>query len=274
MDLELKGKVAAVTGSGRGIGRAIAMTFAAEGAKVVVNDYYRDRAEAVAKEIKDSGGEAIAVQADITKAEQVEQMVKKVVDQWGKLDILVNNAGIPAGILENSPFSVMRTFMESERADWDKWIQLDFGGTLNCCKAVLGPMGQQKYGKIINIISDAGRVGEPRQAVYSGVKAGIVGFSKALAKEVAQFRINVNCVAPSATGQTFTAQLTGTDNPQNEEQKERLKKVLKVYPLGRSLGRLGLPSDLANAVAFLASDAAEWVTGQVLSVNGGYCMVD
>jgi len=274
MDLKLKGKVGIVTGSGRGIGRGIAMALAAEGAKVVVNDYYLERAEAVAKEIKDAGGEALAVQADITKAEQVEQMVKKVVDQWGKVDILVNNAGIPAGILESNPFSVMRTFMESERADWDKWIQLDFGGTLNCCKAVLGPMAQQKYGKIINIISDAGRVGEPRQVVYSGVKAGIVGFSKALAKEVAQFRINVNCVAPSATGQTFTSQLTGSDNPQTEEQKERLKKVMKVYPLARSMGRLGLPSDLANAVAFLASDAAEWITGQVLSVNGGYCMVD
>ena len=274
MDLKLKGKVGIVTGSGRGIGRGIAMNLAAEGAKVVVNDYYLERAEAVAKEIKDAGGEAIAVQADITKAEQVEQMVKKVVDQWGKVNILVNNAGIPAGILESNPFSVMRTFMESERADWDKWIQLDFGGTLNCCKAVLEPMAKQKYGKIVNIISDAGRVGEPRQVVYSGVKAGIVGFSKALAKEVAQFRINVNCVAPSATGQTFTAQLTGSDNPQTEEQKERLKKVLKVYPMARSLGRLGLPSDLANAVAFLASDAAEWITGQVLSVNGGYCMVD
>jgi NAD(P)-dependent dehydrogenase (short-subunit alcohol dehydrogenase family) len=274
MDLKLKGKVSIVTGSGRGIGRGIAMTLAAEGAKVGVNDYYLERAEAVAKEIKGAGGEAIAVQADITKAEQVEQMIKKVVDQWAKVDILVNNAGIPAGILESNPFSVMRTFMESERADWDKWIQLDFGGTLNCCKAVLGPMAQQKYGKIINIISDAGRVGEPRQVVYSGVKAGIVGFSKALAKEVAQFRINVNCVAPSATGQTFTSQLTGSDNPQTDEQKERLKKVLKVYPMARSLGRLGLPSDLANAVAFLASDAAEWITGQVLSVNGGYCMVD
>ena len=274
MDLKLKGKVGLVTGSGRGIGRGIVMTFAAEGAKVGVNDYYEERAEAVAKEIKDAGGEAIAVQADITKAEQVEQMVKKVVDQWGKVDILVNNAGIPAGILETNPFSVMRTFMESERADWDKWIQLDFGGTLNCCKAVLGYMAKQQYGKIVNIISDAGRVGEPRQVVYSGVKAGIVGFSKALAKEVAQFRINVNCVAPSATGQTFTSQLTGSDNPQTEEQKERLKKVMRVYPLARSLGRLGLPSDLANAVAFLASDAAEWITGQVLSVNGGYCMVD
>jgi len=274
MDLKLKGKVGIVTGSGRGIGRGIVMTLAAEGARMAVNDYYLDRAEAVSKEIKEAGGEAIAVQADITKAEQVEQMVKKVVDQWGKVDILVNNAGIPAGVLESNPLSLMRTFMESERAEWDRLIQLDFMGTLNCCKAVLGRMAPQKYGKIINIISDAGRVGEPRQAVYSGVKAGMVGFSKALAKEVAQFKINVNCVAPSATGQTFTSQLTGSDNPRTDEQKERLNKVMKVYPLARSMGRLGLPSDLANAVAFLASDVSEWVTGQVLSVNGGYCMVD
>lgn len=274
MDLKLKGRVGIVTGSGRGIGRGIVMTLAAEGAKVVVNDYYLDRAEAVAKEIKNAGGEALEVQADITQAAQVDQMVKKVLDQWGKVDILVNNAGIPAGLLEKNPITLIRTFMESERADWDRMINLDFIGTMNCCKAVLGPMSKQTYGKIVNIISDAGRIGEPRQVVYSGVKAGIVGFSKALAKEVAQFKINVNCVAPSATGQTFTSQLTGSDNPQTPEQKERLSKVMKVYPLARSMGRLGLPSDLANAVAFLASDAAEWITGQVLSVNGGYCMVD
>ncbi|MBM3141508.1 MAG: SDR family NAD(P)-dependent oxidoreductase [Chloroflexi bacterium] len=274
MDLGLKGKVTVVTGSGRGIGRSIAMTLASEGAKVAVNDYYLDRAESVAKEIKEAGGESMPAQADITDAAQVEQMVKKILDKWGKVDILVNNAGIPAGVLETDALSLMHTFMESNKTEWERLIGLDLYGVLNCCHAVLGPMSSQNYGKIVSIISDAGRIGEPRQAVYSGVKAGIVGFSKALAKEVARYKINVNCVAPSATGGTYLSQLTGSDQPRTDEEKERLRKVMAVYPLARSMGRLGFPSDIANAVVFLSSDVSEWVTGQVLSVNGGYCMVD
>ncbi|GAI09032.1 unnamed protein product, partial [marine sediment metagenome] len=123
MDLGLKGKIAIVTGSGRGIGRAIAMALAFEGAKVAVNDYYLERAESVAKEIKDSGGEAIPVQADVTKADQVEQMVKKVLDNWGKVDILVNNAGIPAGVLETNALSLMHTFMEADKSEWDRLVE-------------------------------------------------------------------------------------------------------------------------------------------------------
>jgi 2-hydroxycyclohexanecarboxyl-CoA dehydrogenase len=272
--LGLKEKTAIVTGSGRGIGRGIAMTLAAEGACVGVNDYYLDRAEATAREIRDAGGKAIGLQADVTQSDQVEQMVSAVVSEWGTVHILVNNAGIPAGVLETDPLSMMRTFMDTSRADWDKLINLDFVGVLNCCKAVLPYMSKQRYGKIVSIISDAGRIGEPGQTVYSGVKAGIVGFSKALAKEVCRFEVNVNCVAPSATTGTFLSELLGTDKPRNDVEQDRLDKILKVYPLGRSKKRLGQPSDLANAVAFLASDASEWVTGQVLSVNGGYCMVD
>lgn len=274
MDLGLKGKVAIVTGAGRGIGRGIAMTLAAEGAKVAVNDYYLDRAESVAREIKDAGGEAIPVQADVTQGDQVDEMVKRVTEELGGVDILVNNAGIPAGVLETDPMSLAKTFMQSERQEWDRLIELDFVGVLNCCKAVLEPMSKQSYGKIVSTISDAGRVGEPGQTVYSGVKAGIVGFSKALAKEVARFKINVNCVAPSATWGTYLSELTGSEQPRSDEERERQQKVMRVYPLARSMGRLGMPSDLANAMAFLVSDAAEWITGQVLSVNGGYCMVD
>lgn len=274
MDLKLKGKVAIVTGSGRGIGRVIAMTLAGEGAKVAVNDYYLERAEAVAKEIKNEGGEAMPVQADITKIEQVEQMVKKVIEKWEKVNILVNNAGLPAGLLETDPQFGMGNFMETQRQNWDKWIELDFVGTLNCCKTVLGFMTEQNYGKIVNIISDAGRIGEPKQVIYSGVKAGIVGSTKALAKEVARFKVNVNCVAASATTQTYTSAKMGFDKPTAPEQKERLEKIMRPYPLARPMGRLGLPSDIANTVAFLVSDVSEWITGQVLSVNGGYCMVD
>jgi len=274
MELGLKEKVVIVTGSGRGIGRAIAMSLATEGANVAINDFYAERAEAVAEEIKAKGGNAIAAQADVTQGESVQQMVDKVVGEWGTVHILVNNAGIPAGTLETDPLAVIRTFMDTSRPEWEKWVNLDFFGVMNCCKAVLPLMAKQKYGKILSIISDAGRVGEPGQAVYSGVKAGIVGFSKALAKEVARYEINVNCVAPSATTGTFLSELMGTDKPRNAAEQERLDKILKVYPLGRAKKRLGTPTDLANAVCFFVSDASEWVTGQVLSVNGGYCMVD
>ena len=274
MELGLKEKVVIVTGSGRGIGRAIAMSLATEGANVAINDFYAERAEAVAEEIKAKGGNAIAAQADVTQGESVQQMVDKVVGEWGTVHILVNNAGIPAGTLETDPLAVIRTFMDTSRPEWEKWVNLDFLGVMNCCKAVLPLMAKQKYGKILSIISDAGRVGEPGQAVYSGVKAGIVGFSKALAKEVARYEINVNCVAPSATTGTFLSELMGTDKPRNAAEQERLDKILKVYPLGRAKKRLGTPTDLANAVCFFVSDASEWVTGQVLSVNGGYCMVD
>jgi 3-oxoacyl-[acyl-carrier protein] reductase len=274
VDLKLKGKVAIITGSGRGIGRVIALTLAREGAKVVINDYYLERAESVAQEIKAEGAEAMSIQADITKSEQVEQMVKKVIEAWGKVDILVNNAGLPAGLLETDPKLGMRPFLETEKEVWDRWIQLDTIGTLNCCRAVLEFMAKQKYGKIVNIISDAGRIGEPGQVIYSGAKAGIVGSTKALAKEAARYRVNVNCVSASATTGTYTSERSGSESPTTPEQKERVEKVMKVYPLARSMGRLGLPSDIANAVAFFASDVSEWITGQVMSVNGGYCMVD
>jgi 2-hydroxycyclohexanecarboxyl-CoA dehydrogenase len=274
MELGFKGKVAIVTGSGRGIGRGIAIALAAEGASVAINDFYAERAQAVADEITAKGGSAIAAPADVTQAESVQQMVDKVVAAWGTVHILVNNAGIPAGVLETDPLSAMKTFMDTTRADWEKWVNLDFFGVMNCCKAVLPYMAKQRYGKIASIISDAGRVGEPGQTVYSGVKAGIVGFTKALAKEVARYEVNVNCVAPSATTGTFLSELMGTDVPRNAAEQDRLDKILKVYPLGRSKKRLGSPTDLANAVCFFVSDASEWVTGQVLSVNGGYCMVD
>jgi 2-hydroxycyclohexanecarboxyl-CoA dehydrogenase len=274
MDLKLKGKVAIITGSGRGIGRVIALTLAREGAKVVINDYYLERAETAAKEMKAEGPEVMAIQADVTKTEQVEQMVNKVIETWGRVDILVNNAGLPAGMMESDPKLGMRNFLETEREVWNRWIQLDTVGTLNCCRAVVEVMVKQKYGKIISIISDAGRIGEPGQVIYSGAKAGIVGSTKALAKEVARYRVNVNCVSASATTGTYTSERSGSENPTTPEQKDRMEKVMKVYPLARSMGRLGLPSDIANAVAFFASDVSEWVTGQVLSVNGGYCMVD
>src|SRR4030067_2019507 len=130
----------------------------------------------------------------------------------------------------------MRPFLETEREVWNRWIQLDTVGTLNCCRAVLEVMAKQKYGKIVNIISDAGRIGEPGQVLYSGAKAGIVGSTKALAKEAARYRVNVNCVSASATGGTYTSERSGSENPTTPEEKERRGKGMKVYPLAGSLG--------------------------------------
>ena len=276
MDLGLKDKIAIVTGAGRGIGRQIALTLAGEGAKVVVNDFYEERAKTVADEIKAAGGQAIGVQADVTKFDEVQAMVNRAVEEWGTVHILCNNAG-NAGVLETGagpsqiPAGIAGLFMEMSQQGWDQWIKVNYYGLLNCARAVLDHMINQKYGKIVTTISDAGRVGEPRQSVYSGAKAAQVGFSKALAKEMGRHCINVNCVAPGAT---YTEATFGRFEDRTDEVKEREQALYRVYPLARGHQRLGLPADIANAVAFLASDRAEWVTGQVLSVSGGYSTVD
>jgi len=273
MDLGLKDKVAIVTGAGQGIGRQIALTLAEEGAKVAVNDYYEERAKKVADEIKAAGGKAMGVQADVTDFESVTAMVKKVVDEWGTVHILCNNAGNVGIVDSHATAGVLTLFAEMDPKGWASWVNINYYGLLNCAKAVLDYMIKQNYGKIVTTISDAGRVGEPRQSIYSGAKAAQVGFSKALAKEVGRYCINVNCVAPGAT---FTPATFGNWEERDkmpEEEKQRVQAIMRVYPMARGLQRLGLPSDIANAVAFLASDRAQWITGQVLSVSGGYSTV-
>jgi len=277
MDLGLKDRVAIVTGAGRGIGRQIALTLAEEGVKVVVNDFYEDRARTVAGEVKAAGGQAMGVRADVTNFEEVMAMVKQVVDEWGGVDILCNNAGNRGVVGPARPGGVRGIgglFVGMDQSGWEQWIHINLYGNLNCTKAVLDYMINQRYGKIVNTVSDAGRVGEPRQTVYSAAKAGVVGFSKALAKEVGRFCINVNCVSPGATYTEATLGRFEDREKMTPEQREREQAVYRVYPLARGHQRLGLPSDVANAVAFLASDRAEWITGQVLSVSGGYSMVD
>ncbi len=267
MDLGLKGKVAIVTGAGRHIGRQIALTLAQEGARVVVNDYYEERAKEVAEEIEAAGGEAMGVRADVTNAEEVNELVKKVIDKYGRVDILVNNAGIMPMEAGAQPTGLL-TFAEMDRKAWDDSFDVCMYGAMNCTREVIEGMINQKYGKILNILSDAGRVGEPRMTAYSAAKAGIGGFTKALAKEVGRYCINVNCVSLGATPSPSTEALIPT-----EQREERMKATLRVYPMGRGLERLGEPSDAANAVAFLVSDAAAWITGQILSVSGGYSMM-
>jgi 2-hydroxycyclohexanecarboxyl-CoA dehydrogenase len=269
MDLELRGKVALITGAGQGVGREIAKVLAAEGVKVAVNDFFLERAEAVAAEIQESGGNAVGVQADVGDLGQVRAMAAQIVERLGMVNILVNNAGVPVEIRSGAmPRTV---FAGSDPAFWQKQVNLNFYGCLNCVDAVINPMIEKTDGKIISIISEAGRTGEAHLAVYSGAKAGVLGFSKALAKEVGRYCINVNCVAIGATAHEATS---GRLDPNLTPDKDPvLEKMLKLYPIGRGLGRLGRAFDPAYAVAFLASPKACYITGQCLSVNGGFTMV-
>jgi 2-hydroxycyclohexanecarboxyl-CoA dehydrogenase len=250
--MKLKDKAAIVTGGGQGIGRAIALDLASEGAKICVADLNPETAGKVAEEIKTMGKKAIAVKVDITDLAQCEKLVKETVAAFGCVDILVNNVG----------WDKMELFISSEPATWDKVIAINFRGPINCFKAVLPHMIERKYGKIVSIASDAGRVGSSGEAVYSGAKGGIIAFSKTVAREVARYGINVNCVSPGPTDTPFFAAVAG-DNPAIAE---GLKKAIP-------LRRLAQPEDIAGAVAFLSSDSASYITGQVLSVSGGLNMV-
>ncbi len=263
MDLGIKDRVALVTGAGRGIGLRICQTLAEEGVRVAVNDLFPERAEEGAEAVRAAGGEAIGVAADVTDLEAVLALVQRVTGEWGQIDILVNNAGIPA-VTEDAVPSTGGFFSGSERSQWDRTMGLITYGVLNCSRAVIEGMSERRWGRIVNIISDAGRVGEPRLVPYSMAKAGVIGFSKALAKELGRYCVTVNCVSPATTETDATKAWIQAQGEQ----------IMRGYPLAKGLNRLGQPSDIADAVAFLASQRAEWITGQVLSVNGGYSMAD
>jgi NAD(P)-dependent dehydrogenase (short-subunit alcohol dehydrogenase family) len=264
MDLGISGRVAFVTGAGRGIGREICTALAAEGVNIAVNDLFQERADETADIIRNSGGRAIGVAADVTDYAAVQAAVAHAVGEFGAVDILVNNAGIPAVTAEDAIPSQGGFFPGTDREQWDRTMGLITYGVLNCGRAVIEGMQERRWGRIVSIISDAGRVGEPRLVAYSMAKAGVIGFSKALAKECGRFGVTVNCVSPATTETEATREWIA----------EQGEQIMRGYPLAKALGRLGRPSDIANAVAFLSSARAEWITGQVLSVNGGYSMVD
>jgi 2-hydroxycyclohexanecarboxyl-CoA dehydrogenase len=247
----LKDKVAIVTGSAQGIGRAIAMRLASEGAKVAIADLDFEGAGRTAEEIKQAGGNALAVKLDVSRLQDALEAADRVERELGPIDILVNNAG----------WDKLEPFLESTPETWDKVIAINYRGVLNCCKAVAPRMQQRKHGKIVSISSDAGRVGSTGEAVYAGCKAAIIGFSKTIAREFARYGINVNVVCP---GPTQTA-LLKTAMAGREG-------VLDAMAKGIPFRRLGQPEDLAGAVAFFASSDSDYATGQVLSISGGLTM--
>jgi 3-oxoacyl-[acyl-carrier protein] reductase len=247
--MKVKDRVAIVTGGGRGIGKAIAGVFIREGARVVLVDVDKPILEAARKEMKRNKQEVIAIPCDITKTIGVKAMVDEVQGVFGRIDILVNNAGI-----------IRRGTIETvTEEDWDQVIEVNLKGTFNCCKAVAGIMKQQGYGKIINVSSIAGKMGDITSAPgYGPSKAGIDALTKTLARQLAPFGINVNAVSPHAIETEMSSQWSP----------ERLKEIIASIPLGR----LGKPEDVAEAVLFLVSEEASFITGEILDVNGGALM--
>jgi len=267
MDLGLDGKVAVVTGGGSGIGKAIALAFAEEGADVVIDDTDLQKAKEVADRISSMGCRSLAIKADITSADEVNHMAKQVLAELGGIDILVNNAGWA--------YDAEHFAESSLDKNWKQTINLCLIGAMNCSRAVIEHMILKKSGKIVSIISDAGRVGEPGLSSYSAAKGGLVAFSKSLAKEVGRYCINVNCVSPGATStEGIKARWEKMKKEMGEEAfQKRQQKAKSAYPIARGLGRIAEPKDIADAVIFLCSDRAVFITGQTLSVNGGYCMI-
>ena len=269
MDLRLGGRTALITGAGQGVGRRIALTLAAEGARVAVNDLLPARARQVADEIAAAGGRAVAAAFDVTDLDATRAAIDPT-GPVGPIDILVNNAGI---IPERRSGEVgLPPFAEQPPAHWAMIIDLNLMGTLNVTHACLQGMVQRRWGRIVTIMSDAGRIGEARYVVYGAAKAAQAGMTRSLAKEVGTHRINVNAVSLSAVAhEAPMADFLREDA--TPETNETLKKILNAYPIGKGLGRLTRPQDAANAVAFLVSDAAEYITGQVLAGNVGYAMI-
>jgi 2-hydroxycyclohexanecarboxyl-CoA dehydrogenase len=242
----LDGQVAIVTGGGQGIGRGIVLALAREGSDVAVFDIDRALGEAAAAEARALGRRALALTVDVTDVARVDAATAETAATLGRLDILVNNAGWTP----NEPFA------GSDPATWRRVVDVNYLGVLACSRAALAVMIPRRGGRIVSIASDAGRVGTPREAVYAGAKAAIIGFSKSLAAEVARHGISVNVVSPATVD---TPLLRGMLTPEQIERREK----------ANPMGRLGRPEDVAAAVVFFASPQAGYVTGQVLSVNGG-----
>ncbi len=246
--MKLENKVALVTGGAQGIGRAIALLLVREGAKVAISDVNLARVQETSEEIQAQGKEALAVGGNVANAQEAEAMVQKTMEKFGRIDILVNNAGITRD----------QVLLRMKEEDWDSVLSVNLKGIFNCTKAALRPLLKQKGGKIINIASVTGQMGNAGQANYAASKAGVIGFTKSIAREYASRNIQVNAVAPGFIDTAMTQAIP---------QKDRDFLIQQI-----PAGRLGTPEDIAEAVVFLASPAADYITGQVLGVNGGMYM--
>lgn len=247
--MNLKGKIAWITGGAQGIGLAIAKELAQRGADLAIADVNLEKAEAAAQQLAaETGRQTLAVKMNVAVPAEVEEGVKKIVDKYARVDILVNNAGVTRDGL----------IMRMNESDWDLVLAINLKGTFNCIKAATRPMLKQRSGRIVNIASVVGLMGNAGQANYSASKAGVIGLTKTAAKELASRSITVNAVAPGFIKTQMTEVLT-------DEAKEALKKLIP-------LGTLGEPEDVAKAVAFLVSDDAAYITGQVIAVDGGMVM--
>jgi 2-hydroxycyclohexanecarboxyl-CoA dehydrogenase len=254
--MELSGKAALVAGGGGGIGRAVALALAGAGAKTAVADIAKDNAEKVSGEIRALGVEGLACTVDLTKKPDVDRMVGDVIARFGQIDILVNCQG----------WDRLEPFVESNEETWEKLLAINFKSVLYTCKAVLPQMiSRGSGGKIVNIASDAGRVGSSWEAVYAGAKGGVIAFSKTIAREVARYKINVNVVCPGLT----ETPLLNAVRTQSEQTGKIIDAVTKATPFRRA----AQPEEVAQAVLFFSSPAGAFITGQTLSVSGGLTMV-
>ncbi len=264
--MRLKGKVTLITGAGSGLGKATALLFAREGARVVVNDISGRRAEAVAAEINGSGKrkKAIALRADVAKGDEVKAIITQAQKRFGPINILGNNAGI----------AQIKNFLDISPEDWQRMFDIHMKGTFLCTQAVIGNMIEAGWGRIINTASVAGMEGGPMNSSYAAAKAAIIGFTKALALELGRTGVTVNAVAPGLIENILQASRSGPESATipGEIGTQTADRIIQFFMRRIPMKRLGKPEDIAMAHLYLASDDAAYVTGQVLSPNGGYVM--
>jgi len=265
VNLGLSGKSVIVTGGGSNIGRAIALGFAAEGARLTIADLDLDSAGRVAEAaLKTGAQQAQAICTDVTRVEDCERLIAEVEQRCGSVDVLVNNVG----------WTIDALFLEKSRETWEKEIQLNFWSVINCTRSVVEGMIRRGGGVIVNIGSDAGRMGEYREVVYAGAKGGVIAMTKSLARELGRSNIRLNVICPGTTmpasdDETNENSIWRTQQLRSWNTDEMKARIAKAYPLRR----VGRSEDIANAVVFIASDAASFITGQTLSVSGGYTMM-
>ncbi len=263
MELGLAGKTVIITGGASNVGRGIVLAFAREGSNIVIADIDEVQGQKTAELTRKQGGKVLVLKTDVTNPEQCQAMVKRTRDEFGRLDILVNCVG----------WIYDRLFIDKSREEWEKEVDTNYWSVINCVRAVIDHMIAQRSGKIISIASDAGKIGEYREAVYAGAKAAVIAFSKSLAREVGRYGVNINVlclgtVPPASEEEIGSESMWRSGGLFYKMTPEVKEKMAKAYPLRR----LGKAEDVANAVVFLASDAAGWITGQAISVDGGYAM--